>query len=694
MSQFSRPPCQPLLSLCRVFLALFVGISPALPDIHAQQAEVWTSSQLGNIFDEGQPVEIAFTTDADEVPYTITDFWHKEVGSGSAEIADGKAVIKPKVPAVGYYLLNLRPSKAGAVQPEAYTSFAIIRPHVSKDPLNSPFGVMTHFAQGMNPAMLPTFKRIGIESIRDEHYWAQVEKKKGEFKFPKKSDAYMAASKEAGMYPLIAMTFGNKHYDDEDGPSTPAGFEGYGRYGQAILNQYGDQIKWLEIWNEYNGSWAPPSARLSLEARYTTYTAMLKTAYEKIKEVRPDVQVLGGAAVLIPLPFFEGIFKLGGLKYMDGLVIHPYRQKPEGVEKEVAELKDLVRKYNNGKDIPIWVTETGHHTTEEYDWERGRKMFEKGRAEGARYLARQYTLLLSEKVTKIYWYLSSDHLNFVSMGLLRNHNKEESGMGRYAVAPSYVSYANLIHQLDGAEFVRHEPMPEYSRVRVCLFRRDGKDIRVCWATHPSKIRVKAGGSLTVYNLMGTQSTVTPDAGESTFDLNEDAIYITGDAEDVSEINTGSRIIASSYDDYTKTQGGNNWYYGYLKDGAFSELQQVETMWGYNWGGVGGFLNITPGVMHPENGTPAVLRWKSPVEGKVTIKGFWENNGEGDGVTGVITVDGKEVSSHHIGGPDAKHLEINIPVEIKKDTIIDFICKPGGNTSYDATNREFRIVLED
>jgi hypothetical protein len=661
----------------------------------------WQSSQLGNIFDSDTPVRLEWQAegDADALHWRVQDFWQKEVATGTSPVVDGKAVITPKLGTIGYYVVRAEPRKAGAALPEVFTSFAIVRPHVSTDPLKSPFGVMTHFAQGMNPEMLGAFKRIGIESIRDEHYWAQVEKTKGVYEFPEKSAAYMAACAKAGILPLVAMTFGNPLYDHKDGPSTASGFEGYGNYGQAILKEYGNQIHWLEIWNEYNGTWAPPSARKDLKSRYTTYTDMLKTAYEKIKEVRPDVQVLGGAAVLIPLPYFEGIFKLGGLKYMDGIVIHPYRIKPEGVDQEVAELRKLIRKYHDGKDLPIWVTETGRHTKDEYDWERGRKMFEKGRAEGARYLARQYTLLLKEGVAKIYWYLGSDHATFVSMGLLRHHEKEASGMGRYAVAPSYVAYANLIHHLDGARFIGREAEKEYTRAHVYHFKRaDGQDLRVCWATQPSKIRVKASQPLTLSSLMGAETELSPENGEIVLDLGEDAVYLTGAVGEISEIDSGTRVIASSNDDYSKTQGGNNWFYGYLKNGAFTELEQVETMWGYNWGGITKNLVISPSNMHPDiikgEAAPAVLRWKSPVAGKVTIRGHWENKGKGDGVKGTIVVDGREISSHQVGGGSPERVPIEIPVEVKTGSLVDFICNPNASVNYDATDREFTISQEN
>jgi hypothetical protein len=675
-----------------LIILILLGLLPQSGE-SAPTNEQWQSSQLGHIFETSQSVELHYQTSADVVNWVITDFWHKEVEAGASPVSEGIAIVRPKITMVGYYLLHATPRKGGAALPDSYTSFAIVRPHLSKDSLNSPFGVMTHFAQGMNPEMLSAFKKIGIGSIRDEHYWGQVEKTPGIYEFPYKSDTYMKACEANGIQPLIAMTFGNKLYDDKDGPSTAAGYRGYAEYGQAILNHYGKQIHWLEIWNEYNGSWCPPAAQ-SDRPRY--YTEMLKAAYEQIKSTRPDVQVLGGAAVLIPLPYFEGIFKQGGLNFMDGVVIHPYRDKPEGVDKEVGDLKELIRKYNDGKDKPIWVTETGRHLKEEYPWEQGRGMYEKGRADGARYLPRQYTLLLKENVRKIYWYLASDHADFVSMGLLRHHQREASGMGRYAVAPSYVSYANLIHQLDGTAFVKREAWRPYTRAHVYLFRGDKDNVHVCWATQPAKIRVKSATAITVANVMGTESTVVPVNGEAVLDLSEDTIYLHGDITDIAEIDTGVRVLASTSEDYSKTQGENNWRYGYIQgESPFKELTQVETMWGYNWGGVGRNLVISSSNMHPDklNGqdTAPVIRWTSPVDGDLTVKGSLSNSGQGDGVIASILVDGKPAYSQLVGGTAPSKVSLNTPIKVHAGSSVDFLINPGPTVDYDATSYDFTII---
>ena len=687
-----------------VFVFLALAVLPV--QTFADESDAWRSDRLGNIFlAEKDAVKIRHSIKADAVSWTVTDFWGRRVDSGGGRISDGKVVIKPRVSDVGYYLLAVAPDGKDAAVPLRYTSFAIVRPHASPDSAKSPFGVATHFAQGMNPELLPVLKQIGIESIRDEHYWAEVERTKGVFSFPAKSDAYMKASAEAGVRPLVVLSYGNEHYDHREGPSTLAGFEGFANYGGAVLDRYGEQMRWVEVWNEYNGSWAPPSARQNIDARSEFYTAMLKVTYERLKARRPDVQVLGGAAVLIPLPYFERLFKLGGLGYMDGLVIHPYRNNPEGVDREVAALNELVRKYNGGETKPIWVTETGYHGKEEHPWEKGRGMYEKGRAEAARYLVRQYTLLLKEGVAKIYWYLAADHAGFIGMGLLRHHEKEPSGMGRYAVAPAYVAYANLIHQLDGASFVRREAVRPYTRVHVYVFERGGEEVRVAWATQPSRIRLRAEAPLTVFNLMGTPSTREPAAGAGnvvTLEVGEDPVFIRGKVGSVEEVDTGVRVLASTADDYSKVQGENNWRYGYRDStGAFTELIQRETMWGYEWAtDVPGlsYLRIAPGDLHPDtndNGdAAATLRWESPVAGEVIVSG-WIASGEespkGDGVILRVFANGHEIFSRVVEGNREEPATFSLPVNVERGSQIDFAVSSRANELYDAVRYEFTVT---
>ncbi len=481
----------------------------------------WEFPSTGHLFDTPAQVAIKILSQAPSIDWVVTDFWRNTAASGKLALKDGIATLRPGIQQQGYFLLKLTPN--GDEAKARYVSFAVVPPFTPTNHDASPFGVMTHFAQHMSTDILPLLSRIGITSVRDEHYWAQVEKEKGVYTFSDKSNDYMADLKKSNLDPLIAMTFANPLHDAGKTPHTPAGCDAYGDYGQAILKQYGRQIKWLEIWNEYNGTWCDGPAA-SDRSKY--YAQMLKHAYQKIKAVRPDVQVLGCATVLIPMPFIEGIFKHDGLKYMDGVVIHPYRGAPEGVEKEVADLEALIRQYNNGKPKPIWVTETGRHDTREAEWEKGKKLYEEGRQYVTRYLTRQYTLLMmSSNVEKIYWYLCRDYMEFVSMGLLRN---VDDPMGRYAVAPAYVSYATLIRQLDGAKFVKRADLGRFTY--ALLFDTASGPVWVCWATQPATVGFKVNAARKVVDIMGVERTLTPVNGEVTLSLGEDVLFLRGNAE--------------------------------------------------------------------------------------------------------------------------------------------------------------------
>ena len=657
-----------------------------------------------NIFVAGEKVSIPVETKGDSLMCVATDYWGKEVYRETVKAADNKAVITPPSKN-GYFLLQVEARKGEATIGKAFISYAVIPDVKVEDKANSPFGAMTHFAQGMPVDILPLLAKAGIVSIRDEHYWGQVETNKGEYVFPDQSGRYMEACEKIGMDPLIAMTFGNKLYDHQDGPSTPEGFDGYGNYGLAILEEYGDQIRWLEIWNEYNGTWAPPEAKKSFEARYSIYTEMLKVAYDKIKGVRPDVKVLGAASVLIPLPYIEGIFRLGGLDYMDGVVIHPYRGKPEGVEKEVAELRELMRKYNKGQEKEIWVTETGRMDKSEFDWEKGKKLWEKGRRAAASYLTRQYVLVLSENVMKIYWYLAADHMEFVSMGLLRGRTDV---MGKFMVAPPYVTYATLISQLHDSKIVGREAVNKYSRAYVFQFQNNRKEeIRVCWATYPSRLEVTASKPITSVNIVGETKTLNPTDGKIVIDLVEEPVYLRGEIQGVREIEPEEKIIAASVDDYGKNQGFNGWYYGYFDgkggskgaagaypDDDFKEMKVVETMWGEKWAGPIQYLSIGSGNAHPQKADGkdiwAVRRWKSNYAGKVVISGNCEHGRGGDGIEFKILVDGKPIYSQKVGGSSPQKATIKVETELKEGSLVDFCVAPNENPHFDATSYDMMI----
>ena len=423
---------------------------------------------LGNVFLAGQPVEIPIETQAARLDCEVTDFWGKIVCKATAIPKDNLAVLRPDVKARGHFTacVRLLPADGGGPAAEHQIDFAVVEPMDLATLQASPFGAMTHFSVGWDTAIVPLIARAGLASVRDEAFWAGVEAEKDVFNF-QRYDRYLAELKRHGIQPLIVLTFSNPHYDDGNTPYTVEACRATGADAQQVLKHYDQQVRWLEVWNEYNGSFCAGPAT---QDRPRYYTQMCKAAYQSIKEVRPDITVLGAAAVSIPLPYFESIFKQGGIDSMDAVVVHPYRGRPEGVEGEIAELRELIKKYNHDKEKPIWATEYGFG--------------DKDPCEPARYLVRIAADALTERRT---------HVLVFDAGLQRvqGHGPDPRWRGP---ARALFAGAGLRRHGDHGAIVARCPLCQargvrkYTRTYVLKFIRGaaGEEVRVCWATHPGK----------------------------------------------------------------------------------------------------------------------------------------------------------------------------------------------------------------
>jgi hypothetical protein len=162
-----------------------------------------------------------------------------------------------------------------------------------------------------------------------------------------------------------------------------------------------------------------------------------------------------------------------------------------------------------GTPKPIWATEFSDIA----DMRNGE--------EAARYLVRMSTLLLSEEVERIYWYLLRDYNTFKGMGLVHERNDRR---GRYSPAPAYVAYAVLIHELDGTSFVRREPSD--AALRVYLFGDSRREVRVAWSTAgTASYEMASDKPVRIVTIMGGGTEVAPKDGRISVALGENPVYI-------------------------------------------------------------------------------------------------------------------------------------------------------------------------
>lgn len=253
---------------------------------------------------------------ADSLRLLVEDWRGRQVQRlDQPAVAEGGTVVLPPLPA-GYYEVV-----AGAQR----RAFAVLEPPTRA---SRTFGVMTHFAQGWDPGLVPWIARAGIGTVRDEQYWNQVEPKPGKYTDPDRYARYMRALRQADIELLLVLSFANPHYDGGQTPHTPAGRAAFAAYGAELVRRYGDQLAAVEVWNEINGTFCSGPCR---QDRPGTYAALLADSYGALKAANPDMTVVGGAAVKVPLPWFDALIARGAAAHWDAVAVHPYTDDPESL---------------------------------------------------------------------------------------------------------------------------------------------------------------------------------------------------------------------------------------------------------------------------------------------------------------------------------------------------------------------------
>ncbi len=535
-------------------------------------------------------------------------------------------------------------------------------------------GVMTHFAQGWDPALSEKVALAGIPSVRDEIYWQDIEPERGRFAFPGKYDRYMAQLRARGISPLIELTFANKAYDGGQTPYTEEGFAAYARYGVEVLRRYGAQVSAVEIWNEYNGSFCDgPAAR----DRAATYARMARVAYRALKGERPGLLVAGGATAGVPLPYLERLFDEGALDSMDAVSVHPYRydSEPEGIEDDIAALRELIGRYSPGRPKPVWVTEIGWGTKP-----AGAPLdLAIDERTQASFLIRAYALLLSAGVERIYWYLLRDYDRFATMGLLRG---DPAGTPK----PAFEAMRTMISELRAARFVRREPTR--ADLYSILFRRgSGDEVRVIWSLKPLQVALPA--SCRAEGMLGS-----PLPAGSALSTGGEPVFVEGPLSGLPGPDPDApRIVADSARDFSDEQGGRGWRYGVFVGGSadFVQLRDFRTTdWKREWFSGYPFLSLTARDQHPSESAMgpvcAVRRWTSDRGGRLRISARFRCGSKGDGVGVRVLVGGREAFSGRIGGPNPAEARFDSVEDLAPGTSVDFAVSPGprGNANFDAT----------
>jgi len=232
-------------------------------------------------------------------------------------------------------------------------------------------GAGTHVAQRKMKAenVVRLAVSLGLNSVRDEIYWDDVEPRPGVFLLPERlaelDRLYRSASRH-GISPLIILNYGNRHYEGGGFPTRPESIAAFSRYASWVVSRYRGVVNHFEVWNEWNNGIGVPR-ELRHRGSPQSYVRLLAEASSAVRKANPEALVLAGAVAEFDENWIRGFLKAGGMKYADGFSVHPYTYfdrtdpTPDRAIEHLDELDRMMREHTGGS-VPIYVTEIGWPT--------------------------------------------------------------------------------------------------------------------------------------------------------------------------------------------------------------------------------------------------------------------------------------------------------------------------------------------
>jgi len=256
-------------------------------------------------------------------------------------------------------------------------------PHTSSNPM----GINTFLNEEADPAVversLDMIAAGGFGYVRQLFGWYEIEPQPGEYidangvSTWEKYDRIVALANERGIQVIARLdkpplwSKVNQPNPQLDGPPDRLG--DYASFVEAVVERYGDRIRYVQIWNEPNlaGEWGGQP----IDPR--GYVDLLATGYRAAKRANPDVTVLmaglaptdqTGPDNLSDLLFLQRVYDFGGADFFDiaAVMVYGYGYSPSdrrvafernNFSRPIQTREIMVR--NGDADTPIWAVEYG-----------------------------------------------------------------------------------------------------------------------------------------------------------------------------------------------------------------------------------------------------------------------------------------------------------------------------------------------
>lgn len=364
-----------------------------------------------------------------------------------------------------------------------------------RDHLN-PWGVATGAEWFEDyPQFNPMLKQAGVRWLRGFYEWQTVQPRPGQWNF-RPSDKLLENARANGLHltgvfayfaPWASADGGTRRFPIKD-------IRYWREYVSGMVARYHSDIKYWEVWNEFNGSFAEGGSP-------EMYAELVREASIAAKKIDPTAKI-GMSVANFDVRFLDAAIKAGAASHFDYICVHPYEILAglrDGGEPAFLNMTTTLRKMLDAnkepRDTPLWITEIGSLAPVKRDDPRDQAQ--------AAALAKAYLLAIAAGFQRVFWFEARgpSYGNDMDHGLIRSD---------MTTRPSYDALKTLAATLGpGPTAAGWLDFGEGSY--GFIFDTGGKAVLAAWAGPKREIRVVFDGEVRLSNLKGETRALT--AGE-------------------------------------------------------------------------------------------------------------------------------------------------------------------------------------
>ena len=299
-----------------------------------------------------QYATLAVGAPAGSVHWTATRPDGTVTGEGTVQASGSLTAIPLVGVPQGYYTVTVKDAKDRS----ATTSIGVVDTPAYDVPLDPRFGTTIHLKEEGSRGQSRYAGLLGVGTVRSDVLWRLNELTRGTYTWDKRYESEFTRAAANGVLLSAIVNYGNAIYGNDKVPAGATEIAAYGEYAGAVASHYKPAS--IEIFNEFN------QERFNKNACGVTadcYLPLVKAVSKNVRAVGRKIDLLAGATANYPSSWFERLWSLGGLSYVDGMSFHPYESNshPETVAALIEDAHKVSAKYNDGDPLPVWITETG-----------------------------------------------------------------------------------------------------------------------------------------------------------------------------------------------------------------------------------------------------------------------------------------------------------------------------------------------